>query len=50
VQFKIISFPGAAGPGVTALAGGHVDAAIATPLETKAMRVAGKVRTLGVMS
>jgi tripartite-type tricarboxylate transporter receptor subunit TctC len=50
VQFKIISFPGAAGPGVTALAGGHVDAAIATPLETKAMRVAGKVRMLGVMS
>lgn len=49
-QFKIISFPGAAGPGVTALAGGHVDAAIATPLETKAMRVAGKVRMLGVMS
>lgn len=49
-QFKIISFPGAAGPGVTALAGGHVDAAIATPLETKAMRVAGQVRMLGVMS
>ena len=50
VQFNIISFPGAAGPGVTALAGGHVDAAIATPLETKAMRVAGKVRQLAVMS
>lgn len=50
VQFNIISFKGAAGPGVTALAGGHVDAAIATPLETKAMRVAGEVRMLGVMS
>jgi tripartite-type tricarboxylate transporter receptor subunit TctC len=50
VQFNIISFKGAAGPGVTALAGGHVDAAIATPLETKAMRVAGQVRMLGVMS
>jgi tripartite-type tricarboxylate transporter receptor subunit TctC len=50
VQFNIISFPGAAGPGVTALAGGHVDAAIATPLETKAMRVAGQVRQLAVMS
>jgi len=50
VQFNIISFKGAAGPGVPALAGGHVDAAIATPLETKAMRVAGKVRMLGVMS
>lgn len=49
-QFNIISFKGAAGPGVTALAGGHVDAAIATPLETKAMRVAGQVRMLGVMS
>ena len=50
VEFNIISFKGAAGPGVTALAGGHVDAAIATPLETKAMRVAGQVRMLGVMS
>lgn len=50
VQFNIISFKGAAGPGVTALAGGHVDAAIATPLETKAMRVADQVRMLGVMS
>lgn len=50
VQFNIISFPGAAGPGVTSLAGGHVEAAIATPLETKALREAGKVRMLGVMS
>jgi tripartite-type tricarboxylate transporter receptor subunit TctC len=50
VQFNIISFKGAAGPGVTALAGGHVDAAVATALETKALRIAGKVRMLGVMS
>ena len=50
VSFNIISFPGAAGPGVTALAGGHVEAAIATPLETKALREAGQVRMLGVMS
>jgi len=50
VLFNVISFKGAAGPGVTSLAGGHVDAAIATPLESKALREAGKVRMLGVMS
>ncbi len=50
LEFRILSQRGGAGKGPVALAGGHVDACQATPLEGFSMYKAGKIKPLGVMS
>lgn len=46
VQFKIISQKGGGSPGLTALAGKHVDAAMGSPMEGYALYTAGQIRPL----
>ena len=50
VKFNILSQKGGAGPGLVALAGGHIEAAMGTPLEGYTLYSAGKIRPLGFMS
>jgi tripartite-type tricarboxylate transporter receptor subunit TctC len=48
LKFNHVPFDGA-GPAVTALMGGHIDAVPVSPAEVKAQVEAGKVRTLAIM-
>lgn len=50
IKFKMLPNPGGAGPGLVQLAGGHVDAAMGTPLEANALVKGGKIKMLGVLS
>ncbi len=50
IEFNVLSQKGGAGPGLVALAGGHVNAAMGTPLEGFSLYSAGKIRPLGFMS
>lgn len=50
IELNVLSQKGGAGPGLVALAGGHIDAAMGTPLEGYTLFNAGKIRPLGVLS
>ncbi|ATW27615.1 tripartite tricarboxylate transporter substrate binding protein [Candidatus Formimonas warabiya] len=50
IKFNMVPNPGGAGPGLVQLAGGHVDAAMGTPLESNALVNGGKIKMLGVLS
>jgi tripartite-type tricarboxylate transporter receptor subunit TctC len=50
LSFNVLSQKGGAGPGLVALAGGHIPAAMGTPLEGFTLYKAGKIRPLGFMS
>lgn len=50
IELNVLSQKGGAGPGLVALAGGHIDAAMGTPLEGFTLYNAGKIRPLGVLS
>ena len=50
VEFNVLSQRGGAGPGLVALAGGHIQAAMGTPLEGSTLYSAGKIRPLGFLA
>lgn len=50
VEFNVLSQKGGAGPGLVALAGGHIEVAMGTPLEGFTLYNAGKIRPLGVLA
>lgn len=50
VQFNLIPFPGGAGPAITDLLGGHIDAVTVSAAEVSQHVKAGKLRILAVMA
>ena len=50
VKFNLIPFPGGAGPAITDLLGGHIDAVTVSAAEVSQHVKAGKLRMLGVHS
>jgi tripartite-type tricarboxylate transporter receptor subunit TctC len=50
VKFNLIPFPGGAGPAITDLLGGHIDAVTVSAAEVSQHVKAGKLRILAVMS
>lgn len=50
VKFNLIPFPGGAGPAITDLLGGHIDAVTVSAAEVSQHVKAGKLRMLAVMS